>query len=112
MGWPGNRGPVSVRVKTNLEVEVRVAVCCARLEAPARFVDEVPADPGVSNARLKAVTSKSAQVTQTSRTVPPSHKTNSIRPGCNSHQRTRSRRLNEIVECCFLRLVGVAISCA
>src|SRR5215469_6861904 len=105
MGCPGNRGPVSVRVKNNPGVEVRVVVCCACLEVPVKFVDEVPADPGGCNARLKAVTSKSKQVTQTSRTVPPSHKTNSIRPGCNSHQRTRSRRLNEIVDRCFLCLL-------
>ena len=49
--------------------------------------------PGEIHSRLKAVTRRRAQVRQISRTVPPSQSINSMRPGCRSHQRSRSRML-------------------
>lgn len=42
---------------------------------------------GVIQDKLIAVVSKRTKVKPRSRIVPPNHKINSIRPGCNNHQR-------------------------
>lgn len=53
-----------------------------------------PGKAGVNQFKLKAVSSKNEQVTVIKRMVPKSQSINSIRPGCSSHQRTRSMGLS------------------
>src|SRR5260221_213386 len=88
------------------------AQCRACVAVPEMLEDVIPADLGANQSKLNAVTSKSAQVTLTSRIVPPSHNTNSIRPGRKSHQRTRSSGLSEIPCGLFLRFPRAEINCA
>jgi hypothetical protein len=53
-----------------------------------------PGRAGVSQFKLEAVSSKNEQVTMIKRMVPKIQSINSMRPGCSSHQRTRSRGLS------------------
>jgi hypothetical protein len=93
-------------------VDTVVFACRACVAVPEMLEDVIPADLGPNQSKLNALTSKSTQVTLTSRIVPPSHNTNSIRPGRKSHQRTRSSGLSEIPCGLFLRFPRAEINCA
>src|SRR5436189_3656351 len=94
MDCPGNIGPLSIRIKTNSGVVTTVDCCPGTVEVLDVFVDAGPINPGVIHSKLNAVTNKSTQVTATNRTVPPSHKTNSICPGRSNHHLTQSMGLS------------------
>src|SRR5437879_11436474 len=85
MTCPGEKGPGSITVRAGL-VELT--------ELLARFCRAIPLCwPRAIHPKLKAVTSRSMQVTPIKSTVPHSQSTNSMRPEYNSHQRTRSNGL-------------------
>jgi len=97
---------LSSKVRVRPRVVVMVGKICPFGEVLVRVgaEDETPfRRPGVIQFRLKAVTSKSTQVTLTKRMVPPSQSRNSMRPGRSSHQRTESSGLSERPERRFLR---------
>src|SRR5258708_15074177 len=72
-----------------------------------------PGRAGESQFKLEAVRSKREQVMVIKRMVPNSQSMNSIRPGCSSHQRTRSKGLSVKVLWRFLlRSLGLTMSCA
>src|SRR5712691_9578197 len=95
MDCPGNIGPLSVRTKTKSDVAAIVDCCPDPVVVPNVLVDAGLINPGVIHSKLNAVTNKSTQVTATNRTVPPSHKINSICPGRSNHHLTRSIGLSE-----------------
>src|SRR5439155_9880058 len=95
MNYPGNTGPVSVRIKIICGVAITVACCSGSVEVPDAFVNAGLINLGVIHSKLKAVTNKSIQVTATSNTVPTSHKTNSMCPGRSSHHLKRSKGFSE-----------------
>ena len=97
MGCPGKSGPLSSKVRTRPGVVVRAGdVCVPEPVAAFIIMDDVvpPGKGGVSQFKLKAVRSKNEQVTVIKRMVPNSQSINSMRPGCSSHQRTRSTGLS------------------
>lgn len=97
MGCPGKIGPLSRKVSTSPGVLVILVDECEIDPAGvfAVLLDVVPpGNAGVNQFKLKAVSNRNEQVTVIKRMVPKSQSINSIRPGCSSHQRTRSTGLS------------------
>src|SRR5947209_7796812 len=95
MDCPSNIGPLSIRIKTILDVAPIVDCCPDVVEVPNVFVDAGLLNPGVIHSKLNAVINKSTLVIMTNKTVPPSHKINSICPGRSNHHLKRSIGLSE-----------------
>src|SRR5262249_55797487 len=106
MGCPGKSGPLSSKLKTRPGVLVTTGDACVLEPAGAVVVmDDVdpPGEAGASQFKLKAVRSKNEQVIVIKRMAPNNQSINSMRPGCSSHQRTRSRGLSVDVRRFLLR---------